>query len=170
MAPLLNVVDCHHVPPSKALWYKLNLMYTSKMTPCSQYTKWRQTFYDVQLDLVANCSKEFYYDVGSTTAEGACESVRLACQQLVQNTLAPMAANLQEEVHNQNSAEATWKAIMKAASNPMAFPNKQLTAYALFDGSRRDKPAGENAHGLLLLGLAQGVVGTYYHSMCGLAY
>ncbi|KAA6423444.1 MAG: Aldehyde oxidase, partial [Trebouxia sp. A1-2] len=82
-------------------------------------------------------------DAGSTTAEGACESVRLACQQLVQNTLAPTAANLQEEVHNQNSAEATWKAIMKAASNPMAFPNKQLTAYALFDGSRRDKPAGE---------------------------
>ena len=76
--------------------------------------------------------------------------MRLACQQLVQNTLAPTAADLQEEVQNQNSAEATWKAIMKAASNPMAFPNKQLTAYALFDGSRRDKPAGENAHGLLL--------------------
>ena len=104
----------------------------------------------MQLDLVAKCSKECCYDVGSTTAEGACESVRLACQQLVQNTLAPTAADLQEEVQNQNSAEATWKAIMKAASNPMAFPNKQLTAYALFDGSRRDKPAGENAHGLLL--------------------
>jgi len=89
-------------------------------------------------------------DVGSTTAEGACESVRLACQQLVQNTLVPTAADLQEEVQNQNSAEATWKAIMKAASNPMAFPNKQLTAYALFDGSRQDKPAGESAHGFLL--------------------
>ncbi len=76
--------------------------------------------------------------------------MRLACQQLVQNTLAPTAADLQEEVQNQNSAEATWKAIMKAASSPMAFPNKQLTAYALFDGSRQDKPAGENAHGLLL--------------------
>ena len=101
-------------------------------------------------ELVANCIKECCYDVGSTTAEGACESVRLACQQLVQNTLAPTAADLQEEVQNQNSAEATWKAIVKAASNPMAFPNKQLTAYALFDGSRRDKPAGQNAHGLLL--------------------
>lgn len=84
--------------------------------------------------------------------------MRLACQQLVQNTLAPTAADLQEEVQNQNSAEATWKAIMKAASSPMAFPNKQLTAYALFDGSRQDKPAGESAHGLLFLCFGDGVL------------
>lgn len=83
---------------------------------------------------------------GSTTAEGACESVRLACEQLVHNTLAPTAKDMQEEVQKQDSAEASWKALVKAASNPMAFPNKQLTAYALFDGSRRDKPAGEATH------------------------
>ena len=118
------------------------------------------------------CHRESCYDAGSTTAEGACESVRLACQQLVQNTLAPTAADLQEEVQNQNSAEATWKAIMKAASNPMAFPNKQLTAYALFDGSRRDKPAGENVQGLLLFCSDRhtwDIVGTCRDSMYGLA-
>ncbi len=141
--------------------------------PCSQYATWKQTLYDVQLELGAKCSKECCYDVGSTTAEGACESVRLACQQLVQNTLAPTAADLQEEVQNQDSAEATWKAIVKAASNPMAFPNKQLTAYALFDGSRRDKPAGGNVHGLLLFCPDRhtwDTVGTCRHSMCGLAH
>ena len=89
---------------------------------------------------------------GSTTAEGACESVRLACEQLVHNTLAPTAKDMQEEVQKQDSAEASWKALVKAASNPMAFPNKQLTAYALFDGSRRDKPAGEATHLLLYWG------------------
>jgi len=69
--------------------------------------------------------------------------VRLACEQLVENTLAPMAEGMQEEVEKQESAEGTWKAIIKAASNPFCFPNKQLTAYALFDGSRRDRPAGK---------------------------
>ena len=76
---------------------------------------------------------------GSTTAEGACESVRQACEQLVQNTLGPMMQEV-EEAQKQQSAEGKWKAVLKDASNPMAFPNKQLTAYALFDGSRRDKP------------------------------
>lgn len=81
---------------------------------------------------------------GSTTAEGACESVRLACEQLVANTLIPTAEDMQEEDEKQASAEATWKALLKQACNPMVFPNRQLTAYALFDGSRRDKPAGEH--------------------------
>lgn len=79
---------------------------------------------------------------GSTTAEGACESVRLACQQLVDNTLAPMADEMREEVQKKQTAEEFWKAVIQGAANPMHFPNKQLTAYALFDGSRRDKPAG----------------------------
>ena len=68
--------------------------------------------------------------------------MRLACQQLVDNTLAPMAEDMQEEVQEKKTAEEVWQALIKGATNPMAFPNKQLTAYALFDGSRRDKPAG----------------------------
>ena len=68
--------------------------------------------------------------------------MRLACQQLVENTLVPTAADMQEEVQKKNSAEEVWQALIKGATNPMAFPNKQLTAYALFDGSRRDRPAG----------------------------
>ena len=72
--------------------------------------------------------------------------MRLACEQLVHNTLAPTAKDMQQEVQKQDSAEANWKALVKAASSPMSFPNKQLTAYALFDGSRRDKPAGAGAH------------------------
>ena len=78
---------------------------------------------------------------GSTTAEGACESVRLACQQLVDNTLAPMMQEV-EEAQKQDTAEAKWKAVLKEASSPMTFPNRQLSAYAIFDGSRRDKPPG----------------------------
>ena len=49
-----------------------------------------------------------------------------------------------EEAHKQDTAEAMWKAVLKEATSPMAFPNRQLTAYALFDGSRRDKPPGQN--------------------------
>lgn len=45
-----------------------------------------------------------------------------------------------QETKKGQSAEALWKGLLKAASNPMNFPNKQLSAYALFDGSRRDKP------------------------------
>ena len=78
---------------------------------------------------------------GSTTAEGACESVRLACQQLVERTLAPMMQEV-AEAQKQDTAEAKWKAVLKEASGPMTFPNRQLSAYAIFDGSRRDKPPG----------------------------
>ena len=80
---------------------------------------------------------------GSTTAEGACESVRLACQQLVDNTLAPMMQEV-AEAQKQDTAEAKWKAVLKEASSPMTFPNRQLSAYAIFDGSRRDKPPGQD--------------------------
>lgn len=68
--------------------------------------------------------------------------MRLACEQLVQNTLAPMMQEV-EEAQKQESAEGMWKAVLKEASNAMTFPNRQLTAYALFDGSRRDKPPGQ---------------------------
>ena len=82
---------------------------------------------------------------GSTTAEGACESVRLACEQLLQNTLQPQVKALQDskEGFKGDSAEAVWKGLIQAVSSPMNFPNKQLTAYALFDGSRRDKAPGK---------------------------
>ena len=85
---------------------------------------------------------------GSTTAEGACESVRLACEQLLQNSLQPQVKALQDskEGFQGDSAEALWKGLIQAVSSPMNFPNKQLTAYALFDGSRRDKAPGKPRH------------------------
>ena len=80
---------------------------------------------------------------GSTTAEGACESVRLACEQLVQNTLAPIVQEM-AEAQKEDTAEAMWKAVLKEASGFQTFPHRQLSAYALFDGSRRDKPPGQD--------------------------
>lgn len=50
-----------------------------------------------------------------------------------------------EEGFRGNSAAALWKSLIQAVSSPMSFPNKQLTAYALFDGSRRDKAPGESS-------------------------
>ena len=68
--------------------------------------------------------------------------MRQACEQLLQNTLLPQLEAMKgsQETKKGQSAEALWKGLLKAASNPMNFPNKQLSAYALFDGSRRDKP------------------------------
>ena len=48
-----------------------------------------------------------------------------------------------EQAQKAESAEGKWKAVLKEASSPMTFPNRQLTAYALFDGSRRDKAPGD---------------------------
>lgn len=79
---------------------------------------------------------------GSTTAEGACESVRLACQQLVQNTLAPIVQQV-AEAQKHDTAEALWKAVLEDATGFTKFPSPQLSAYAHFDNSRRDKPAGQ---------------------------
>lgn len=83
---------------------------------------------------------------GSTTAEGACESVRQACEQLLENSLQPQIQEMQqsEAGFKGDSAEALWKKLIQAVSNPNNFPNKQLTAYALFDGSRRDKAPGQH--------------------------
>lgn len=67
--------------------------------------------------------------------------MRLACQQLVEHTLAPMMQEV-ADAQKQDTAEAKWKAVLKEASSYMAFPNRQLSAYAIFDGSRRDKPPG----------------------------
>ena len=50
-----------------------------------------------------------------------------------------------EEGFKGDSAEALWKSLIQAVSSPMSFPNKQLTAYALFDGSRRDKAPGKSS-------------------------
>lgn len=57
-----------------------------------------------------------------------------------------MAPMMQEvaEAQKQDTAEAKWKAVLKEASSPMTFPNRQLSAYAIFDGSRRDKPPGQD--------------------------
>lgn len=68
--------------------------------------------------------------------------MRLACEQLVRNTLAPLMQEV-AEAHKHDTPEALWKAVLQEATGFMKFPSLQLSAYAHFDNSRRDKPAGQ---------------------------
>lgn len=123
-----------------ALYYAARISGLCTVHLCLRMPRWLCSFvmHLVHTRMSTGCSHRC---AGSTTAEGACESVRLACQQLVQNTLAPMMQEV-AAAQKQDTAEAKWKAVLQQASSPITFPNRQLSAYAIFDGSRRDKPPG----------------------------